>query len=106
MPRRARVILSGAPLHLIQRDNDRCACFFDDQDYQCYLELGEYAKRTGCSVHAYVLMISHVHLLVSGRTSRGVGDLMKRLGQRHVFLGARPALLIIQRKIWTLYVGR
>ncbi len=38
MPRRARVILPGTPLHLIQRDNDRCACFFDDQDYQFYLE--------------------------------------------------------------------
>ena len=81
MPRRARVILPGTPLHLIQRGNNRCACFFDDQDYQFYLEwLGEYAKQTGCSVHAYVLMTNHVHLLVSGETSRSVGDLMKRLG--------------------------
>ncbi|WP_243412848.1 transposase [Abyssibacter profundi] len=85
MPRRARVILPGTPLHLIQRGNNRCACFFDDQDYQFYLEwLGEYAKQTGCSVHAYVLMTNHVHLLVSGRTNRSVGDLMKRLGQRYV----------------------
>ncbi len=58
------MILPGTPLHLIQRGNNRCACFFDDQDYQFYLEwLGEYAKQTGCSVHAYVLMTNHVHLL-------------------------------------------
>ena len=81
MPRRARVILPGTPLHLIQRGNNRSACFFDDQDYQFYLEwLAEYARDTGCSVHSYVLMTNHVQLLVSGKTSRSVGDMMKRLG--------------------------
>ena len=102
MPRRARVILPGTPLHLIQRGNNRCACFFDDQDYQFYLEwLGEYAKQTGCSVHAYVLMTNHVHLLVSGRTSRSVGDLMKRLGQRYVQYVNRT-----YRRSGTLWEGR
>ena len=102
MPRRARVILPGTPLHLIQRGNNRCACFFDDQDYQFYLEwLGEYAKQTGCSVHAYVLMTNHVHLLVSGRTNRSVGDLMKRLGQRYVQYVNRT-----YRRSGTLWEGR
>ena len=102
MPRRARVILPGTPLHLIQRGKNRAACFFDDQDYQFYLEwLAEYARGTGCSVHAYVLMTNHVHLLVSGKTSRSVGTMMKRLGQRYVQYVNRT-----YRRSGTLWEGR
>ena len=57
MPRRPRVILPNIPLHIIQRGNDRHACFFADEDYLSYLDwLREYADKTGCRVHAYVLM--------------------------------------------------
>lgn len=38
MPRRARVSLPGVPLHLIQRGNNRSACFYADEDCQFYLE--------------------------------------------------------------------
>jgi putative transposase len=37
MPRRARLRIAGAPLHIIQRGNNRSACFFADHDYGCYL---------------------------------------------------------------------
>lgn len=37
MPRRARLALPGVPLHLIQRGNNRQACFFADEDYRFYL---------------------------------------------------------------------
>mgnify|MGYP006385013649 CR=1 FL=1 len=61
MPRRARLALPNVPLHLIQRGNNRQACFFSDEDYRLYLDwLGEHAGKTGCRVHAYVLMINHV----------------------------------------------
>ena len=89
-------------MHLIQRGNNRCACFFDDQDYQFYLEwLAEYARQSQCAVHAYVLMTNHVHLLVSGRTRRSVGELMKRLGQRYVQYVNRT-----YRRSGTLWEGR
>jgi putative transposase len=85
MPRRARVILSNTPLHIIQRGNNRQACFFVDEDYRSYLEwLREYADRERCQIHAYVLMTNHVHLLLSGATTQAPGHLMKRLGQRYV----------------------
>ncbi len=32
MPRRARITLAGVPLHLIQRGNNRQACFYCDDD--------------------------------------------------------------------------
>lgn len=85
MPRRARLALPQVPLHLIQRGNNRQACFFADEDYRSYLEwLAQYAEKTGCRVHAYVLMTNHVHLLISAERAESPGALMKALGQRYV----------------------
>ena len=58
---------------------------YADEDYQSYLEwLKEYAEKTNCHIHAYVLMTNHVHLLVSTEKAEAVGAMMKALGQRYV----------------------
>ena len=85
MPRRSRIIVPDIPLHIIQRGNNRQPCFFHDDDYLFYLDwLKEYAKSTDCSIHAYVLMTNHVHLLLTPEKSDSAGRLMKRLGQSYV----------------------
>jgi putative transposase len=85
MPRRPRLVVRKIPLHIIQRGNNRQACFFSDDDYLFYLEcLQEYSQKTNCMIHGYVLMTKHVHLLLTPRDSESVGQLMKRLGQRYV----------------------
>ncbi len=85
MPRRPRIVLPDVPLHLIQRGNNRQACFFANDDYRAYLGwLEEYAREVHCSVHAYVLMTNHVHLLVTPHTASAAGELMKRVGQHYV----------------------
>lgn len=85
MSRRARLVVPKVPLHIIQRGNNRQACFFDEEDYQRYLSwLKEYAEQTGCAVHSYVLMTNHVHLLITPDSSSSPGQLMKLLGQRYV----------------------
>jgi putative transposase len=85
MPRRARLTLPNVPLHIIQRGINRQACFFTEEDYRSYLEwLTAYASKTGCNVHAYVLMTNHVHLLLSVDRAEFAGELMKELGQRYV----------------------
>ncbi|MDX1776633.1 MAG: transposase, partial [Desulfobulbales bacterium] len=77
--------MAGVPVHLIQRGNNRQACFFAEDDYQIYLEwLKEYAFETGCTVHAYVLMTNHVHILLTPSKDSGPSVLMKSLGQRYV----------------------
>lgn len=50
MPRRSRLILPEVPHHVIQRGNNRDACFYADEDYQCYLQwLEEYGGAwSGC----------------------------------------------------------
>lgn len=102
MPRRARLTLPNVPLHVIQRGNNRQACFFSDEDARCYLDwLHEYAGKTGCRIHAYVLMTNHVHLLLSAGTPDGAGALMKALGQRYVQYINRT-----YRRSGTLWEGR
>ncbi len=38
MPRRARLVLPNVPLHIIQRGNNRQACYYADEDYRFYLD--------------------------------------------------------------------
>ena len=102
MPRRPRVVLPHVPLHLIQRGNNRQVCFVADEDYRFYLDwLKEFAGKTGCRVHAYVLMTNHVHLLVSAERGESPGALMKALGQRYVQYFNRT-----YRRSGTLWEGR
>lgn len=85
MPRRARLRIADAPLHIIQRGNNRGSCFFGECDRLCYLQhLRELAASYVCSIHAYVLMTNHVHLLLTPGRTDGASLLMKHLGQRYV----------------------
>src|SRR6185369_2874714 len=87
MARRPRLELPGTPLHVIQRGNNRSACFLADGDRRLYLRcLKEAAQRHGCAVHAYVLMSNHVHLLVTPTAAGGVAAMMQDIGRRYVRL--------------------
>lgn len=102
MPRRARLLLPNVPLHIIQRGNNRQACFYADEDYNFYLTwLREYADKTCCRIHAYALMTNHVHLLISADQTETPGALMKALGQRYVQYVNRT-----YRRSGTLWEGR
>jgi putative transposase len=85
MPRAARLVVPGIPLHVVQRGLNRQPCFFGPIDYIAYLDfLRGSAARFGCQVHAYCLMTNHVHLLVTPDTHDACGRLMKQVGQCHV----------------------
>src|SRR5512147_2983635 len=85
MARPPRLELPGVPLHVIQRGNNRTTCFFGDADRRFYLTcLARAAAARGCSVHAYVLMTNHVHLLVTPRAEGAVGAMMQDIGRRYV----------------------
>jgi len=85
MARHPRLALPGVPLHVIQRGNNRAQCFFEDGDYELYLDcLRRASLRFGCKVHAYVLMTNHVHLLVTPCEVHAVSRLMQWIGRRYV----------------------
>ena len=64
--------------HIVQRGNNRQACFFEVENYHVYLKyLGDSLCRYGNSLHAYCLMTNHVHLLVTPLEVSSVSNLMK-----------------------------
>lgn len=84
MPRRSRMYLSGLPYHIVQRGNNREACFFSPEDYVHYLQLlAEALNRYSVSLHAYVLMTNHVHLLATPSDETGISNVMKVVGSRY-----------------------
>ena len=85
MPRRHRVHLDGVPLHIVQRGHNREPCFFDEQDYNAYLQwLGDALAREHCALHAYVLMTNHVHLLVTPASAGSIPRVIIAVGRRYV----------------------
>jgi len=45
MARLPRLYMEGCPQHVIQRGNNREACFYDEEDYNVYLSFLEDAAR-------------------------------------------------------------
>jgi putative transposase len=102
MPRRARTVAAGFPMHAILRGIDRAVIFFHDSDYRVLLDmLAERAAAESVRIHAYVLMTNHLHLLMTPETERGPSSLMKGLGQRYVQHINRT-----DRRTGTLFEGR
>lgn len=85
MARQRRLVLPGVAVHVIQRGNNRGACFRQDSDYLMYLaNLRQLSAKFECDVHAYCLMTNHVHLLLTPSNVGGCTAMMKALGQRYV----------------------
>ncbi len=84
MARRARMYLPGFTYHIVQRGNNREACFFEEDNYQVYLNLlEEVLPRYSVRLHAYCLMTNHVHLLVTPECSAGISSVAKVVGSRY-----------------------
>jgi putative transposase len=102
MARKPRFNLTGIPQHVIQRGNNREPCFFAENDYCRYLDyLEEAARNNHCSIHAYVLMTNHVHLLVTPSNAYGVSHMMQDLGRKYV-----RYINHIYKRTGTLWEGR
>lgn len=84
MPRRSRSYLPGLPYHIVQRGNNKQACFIDPENYHYYLSLLETISiRYKVSVHSYCLMTNHIHLLATPTTKESISNTMKVVGSRY-----------------------
>lgn len=102
MPRPHRIEIPGIPLHIVQRGNNRAACFFSDIDRRFYLKcLAETARQRGCAIHAYALMTNHVHLLVTPGAQGAASAMLQDVGRRYV-----RTINKIQGRTGTLWEGR
>jgi putative transposase len=92
----------GLPYHLVQRGNNREACFLETETYQFYLELWkEASRRYGVEVHAYCLMTNHIHFLATPGRSSAISDTLKVVGSRYAQYVNRR-----YRRTGTLWEGR
>ena len=81
MARIARVVAPGFPHHITQRGNRRQETFFNDEDYQAYIDLlSEWCSRYGVEVWAYCLMPNHIHLIAVPESEDG---LRLAIGEAH-----------------------
>ena len=102
MPRKPRSYLPGVPAHVVQRGNNRNACFFADEDYLFYREcLSEGLRRYEVRLHAYVLMTNHVHLLLTPSDETGISCLLQHVGRLYVLYINKT-----YRRSGTLWEGR
>ncbi len=85
MARLPRFSLPGQPQHVIVRGNNRSEIFCADEDYRFYLEKLKLAcEKHGCSLHAYVLMTNHVHLLITPWEEDSIGKSLQMIGRYYV----------------------
>jgi putative transposase len=85
MARLPRITPAGIPVHLIQRGNNRQACFVSDEDHGAYAGwLREYSTKYRVNIHAWVMMTNHVHLLCTPLQEGAVSSMMQALGRRYV----------------------
>ncbi|MDR7305705.1 REP-associated tyrosine transposase [Rhodoferax saidenbachensis] len=85
MARLPRLTLAGYPHHVIQRGNNRQPICLDTADFQFLLTLFyENARKFGVSVHAYVLMDNHFHLLATPSTDEALPKMMQAVGRSYV----------------------
>ncbi len=81
MARLPRFTILGIPQHIIQRGNNREACFYTDEDYGRYIDdLADAADKNQAHIHAYVLMTNLVHLLVTPLHEHSITHMMQDLG--------------------------
>jgi len=102
MSRLKRYEVGGLPQHIVQRGNNRQACFIRERDYQYYREcLRDASVKNDCQVHAYVLMTNHVHILATPCTPGGISHMMQSLGRKYVrYFNSR------YQRTGTLFEGR
>ena len=85
MARLPRLVIPHQPHHIIQRGNDRQVIFRDPADYQTFLDwLREAAKQYQVSIHAYVLMSNHLHILATPNDETGLAKMMQWVGRHYV----------------------
>lgn len=95
MARIARVVVPGYPHHVTQRGSRRQPTFFNESDYQLYLNIvAKWCLREGVEVWAYCLMPNHIHLVAVPSSLDGLAC---ALGYAH----RRYAMHVNQREGWS-----
>ncbi|WP_164119063.1 transposase [Sphingorhabdus sp. Alg239-R122] len=102
MARLPRIVLPGIAHHVTQRGNGRAQTFFEDDDYELYLDLlGDAARDAHCEIWSYCLMPNHVHIVIVPSDEDGLRRTFGDVHRRYTgYVNAR------RRKTGHLWQGR
>ena len=99
MARLPRLVLPGIPHHITQRGNRRERTFFEDGDYELYLDLlAEAAARSHVEIWSYCLMPNHVHIVAVPADEDGLRRTFRYV-HRH-YTGYINARLRVTGHLW------
>ena len=99
MARLPRIVLPGIPHHVTQRGNRREQTFFEDGDYELYLDLlSDAAVRSGVAIWSYCLMPNHVHIVAVPSDEDGLRRTFRYV-HRH-YTGYINARLRVTGHLW------
>ncbi|NMM28367.1 MAG: transposase [Glaciimonas sp.] len=102
MARLPRLVIPQQPHHILQQGHNRQPIFCDSSDFLAFLGwLRDAARQFKVSIHAYVLMENHVHLLATPADETGLGRMMQWVGRHYV-----PYFNRKHGHIGTLWQGR
>ncbi|MCK5477617.1 MAG: transposase [Methylococcales bacterium] len=85
MARLPRIVIPNQPLHIIHRGNNRQDIFKSEEDL---VRIKEDIKlsllKSGCALHAYVIMTNHLHLLLTPTDKKQLTIFMQSMANRYV----------------------
>ena len=102
MARAPRLSLAGELHYVLLRGHNHQSVFVDDLDREAFLGmLRDAAVQYGVAIHAYALLNSEVHMLLTPAAPKSLSRLMQSLGRRYVAAFNRR-----HRRAGTLWAGR
>ena len=85
MARLPRIVIPNQPLHIMHRGNNRQDIFQCEEDIFRIKEDIYYAlEKSGCQLHAYVIMTNHLHLLITPENKVKLAAFMQAMANKYV----------------------
>ena len=85
MARLPRIVVPNQPLHIMHRGNNRQDVFENTEDMaRIKDDIKVSLSKTGCALHAYVIMTNHLHLLLTPPSKEALAGYMQSMANRYV----------------------
>ena len=85
MARLPRIVVPDQPLHIMHRGNNRLDIFESEEDMLRIKEdIAVSLEKAACSLHAYIIMNNHLHLLVTPKDKMELARFMQSVANRYV----------------------
>lgn len=102
MARLPRIVIPNQPLHIMHRGNNRQHIFNTEEDMlKIKNDIAHGLKKSGCSLHAYVIMTNHLHLLITPESKEQLAVFMQAMANRYV-----RYFNVLHKRTGTLWEGR